>query len=140
MPSSHLHPEHSVRGRSPSPRRRGSMSPPDGRPDGCRSPYLRGRSPSPSPRRVLADAVSDVVDMVKYETSRRGRARGEYESSASVSYHDPDLSRLPLSRVVDFLLSYFYFSDSTSTSSLYIGEIIIDRFLPVLVCSRLARR
>ncbi|OQR78493.1 voltage-dependent calcium channel-like [Tropilaelaps mercedesae] len=56
------------------------------RPDGRRSPYLRGRSPSPSPRRGLADAVSDVVDMVKYETSRRGRARArlhgdEYFSS-----------------------------------------------------------
>ncbi|XP_028967315.1 voltage-dependent calcium channel type A subunit alpha-1 [Galendromus occidentalis] len=76
-PSSHLHPERSVRGRSPSPRRRSSLSPPDGRPDGRRSSYCRGRSPSPSPRRGLADAVSDVVDMVKYETSRRGRARAQ---------------------------------------------------------------
>ncbi|XP_022652390.1 voltage-dependent calcium channel type A subunit alpha-1-like isoform X3 [Varroa destructor] len=76
-PSSHLHPERSVRGRSPSPRRRGSLSPPEQRPDGRRSSYLRRRSPSPSPRRGLADAVSDVVDMVKYETSRRGRARAQ---------------------------------------------------------------
>ncbi|XP_022648011.1 voltage-dependent calcium channel type A subunit alpha-1-like isoform X2 [Varroa destructor] len=85
-PSSHLHPEFGVRGRSPSPRRRGSLSPPEQRLDGRRSPYLRRRSPSPSPRRGLADAVSDVVDMVKYETSRKGRAKArlhgdEYFSS-----------------------------------------------------------
>lgn len=41
----------------------------------------RDASPLP-PRRVhdigFSDAVSDVVDIVKHETSRRGRARGIY--------------------------------------------------------------
>ncbi|XP_064457887.1 voltage-dependent calcium channel type A subunit alpha-1-like isoform X3 [Ornithodoros turicata] len=60
--------------RSPSPSRRGSLSPPGSR---CPTPLLR-RSPSPRRGGVPAgfsDAVSDVVDIVKYETSRRGRAR-----------------------------------------------------------------
>ncbi|GAB6022011.1 hypothetical protein CHUAL_006163 [Chamberlinius hualienensis] len=74
--STSLHPEYHVSGcrsRSPSPRR-GHQSP--------TPPRSRGRSPTPirrfqSPRRDIgfSDAVSDVVDIVKYETSRRGRAR-----------------------------------------------------------------
>ena len=41
-------------------------------------------SPLP-PRRAhdigFSDAVSDVVDIVKHETSRRGRARGNFKNA-----------------------------------------------------------
>ncbi len=74
--STHLHPEqHSFRrksrSRSPSVAR-GGQSP---TPVRGRSPTPIGRSTSPQDH-GFAEAVSDLVDIVKYETSRKGRARG----------------------------------------------------------------
>jgi len=72
---------------SPSPMRR-SHSP---------QPYYRDASPLP-PRRVhdlgFSEAVSDMVEIVKHETSRRGRARAklrgdEYNLSNNARVHTP---------------------------------------------------
>ncbi|KAG1668871.1 Voltage-dependent calcium channel type A subunit alpha-1 [Nymphon striatum] len=72
-----------ARSRSPSPSRSytGSITPPCSR---SQSPNHMRRSPSPRRGPVgFSDTVSDVVDFVKFETSRRGRARAKVRG-----YHD----------------------------------------------------
>lgn len=75
----HLKPELQITragSRSPSPTHGDEESPPKGGIHRGRSPSTRSRLHSPRPSDVgFAEAVSDVVDIVKYETSRKGRAR-----------------------------------------------------------------
>jgi hypothetical protein len=91
--STHLHPEqHSFRrksrSRSPSVTR-GGQSPTQVR---GRSPTPIGRSTSPQDH-GFAEAVSDLVDIVKYETSRKGRARAKLRGDEWVG--SPTLGRSP---------------------------------------------
>ncbi|XP_015795896.2 voltage-dependent calcium channel type A subunit alpha-1 isoform X5 [Tetranychus urticae] len=81
--------------RSPSPTR--DESPVKG--DRGRSPVGRSRLHSPRPSDVgFAEAVSDVVDIVKFETSRKGRARQKLLGDEFYSYGSPLLGRSPSRR------------------------------------------
>ncbi|XP_053201741.1 voltage-dependent calcium channel type A subunit alpha-1-like isoform X3 [Panonychus citri] len=98
----HLKPELQITragSRSPSPTHGDEESPPKGGIHRGRSPSTRSRLHSPRPSDVgFAEAVSDVVDIVKYETSRKGRARHKLLGDEFSSYGSPILGRSPSRR------------------------------------------